>query len=176
MDGCLKIPKSKKRLPTHHKDIKLIVRKQLKNQFPNWKRLLKKTKKELAKKVLAEVVSEYDLKQAVKAPVEELLAIETQSSAKGITKLDEMARCAQTHTGNRKKEEQGILFPLVNECKGTVFTRKKSRTGVLLSLTPVGIRFPAASCYGCGKNHVHCYQYNLFQCIKISPSPHRELH
>jgi hypothetical protein len=44
----------------HHKNIKLIVRKQLKNQFPNWKRLPKKNKKELARKVLAEVVSEYD--------------------------------------------------------------------------------------------------------------------
>ena len=102
MDGCLyqKIPKSKKRLPMHHKDIKLIVRKQLKKQFPNWKRLLKKTKKELAKKVLAEVVSEYDLKQAVNAPVEELLAIETQSSAKGIIKLDEMARLVDLADSN----------------------------------------------------------------------------
>ena len=102
MDGCLyqKIPKSKKRLPMHHKDIKLIVRKQLKKQFPNWKRLLKKTKKELAKKVLAEVVSEYDLKQAVNAPVEELLAIETQSSAKGIIKLDEMARVVDLADSN----------------------------------------------------------------------------
>ena len=84
----------------HHKDIKLIVRKQLKKQFPNWKRLLKKTKKELAKKVLAEVVSEYDLKQAVNAPVEELLAIETQSSAKGIIKLDEMARVVDLADSN----------------------------------------------------------------------------
>jgi hypothetical protein len=95
-----KIPKSKKRLPMHHKDIKLIVRKQLKKQFPNWKRLLKKTKKELAKKVLAEVVSEYDLKQAVNAPVEELLAIETQSSAKGVIKLDEMARLVDLADSN----------------------------------------------------------------------------
>ena len=68
------------------------MRKQLKKQFPNWKRLPKKTKKELAEKVLAEVISEYDLKQAVNAPVEELLAIETQTSAKGIINLDEMAR------------------------------------------------------------------------------------
>jgi len=76
----------------HPKNIRLIVRKQLKKQFPNWKRLPKKTKKELAEKVLAEVISEYDLKQAVNAPVEELLAIETQTSAKGIINLDEMAR------------------------------------------------------------------------------------
>jgi len=84
----------------HHKNIKLTVRKQLKKQFPNWKRLPKKTKKELAKKVLAEVVSEYDLKQVVNAPVEELLAIETQSSAKGIIKLDEMARLVDLADSN----------------------------------------------------------------------------
>jgi hypothetical protein len=76
----------------HHKNIKLIVRKQLKKEFPNWKRLPKKTKKELAQKVLAEVVAEYDFKQEIKAPTEELLAIETQLPAKGIIKLDEMAR------------------------------------------------------------------------------------
>ncbi len=32
----------------HHKNIKMIVRTQLKMQFPNWKHLPKKTKKELA--------------------------------------------------------------------------------------------------------------------------------
>ncbi len=76
----------------HHKNIKLIVRKQLKKQFPNWKRLPKKAKKELARKVLAEVVTEYDFKQKIEAPIAELLAIETQHPAKGIIKLDEMGR------------------------------------------------------------------------------------
>ena len=76
----------------HHKNIKLIIRKQVKKQFPNWKFLPKKTKKELARKVLAEVVAEYDFKQEIKAPIAELLAIETQFPAKGIIKLDEMAR------------------------------------------------------------------------------------
>ena len=76
----------------HHKNIKLIVRKQLKNQFPNWKRLPKKEKKELARKVLAEVVTEYDFKQEVTTPIDQLLAIEGQHPAKGIIKLDEMAR------------------------------------------------------------------------------------
>jgi len=76
----------------HHKNIKLIVRKQLKNQFPRWKRLPKKNKKELARKVLAEVVSEYDFKQEINSPVDQLLAIEGQHPTKGILKLDEMAR------------------------------------------------------------------------------------
>lgn len=88
----------------HQKNIKLIVRKQLKNQFPNWKRLPKKTKKDIAQKVLAEVTSGYDLKQVVDVPIEELLAIETQSSAKGIIKLDEMARLVDIANSNMIKK------------------------------------------------------------------------
>ncbi len=85
----------------HHKNIKLIVRKQLKKQFPNWKCLPKKTKKELARKVLVEVVAEYDFKQEIEAPIEELLAIETQFPAKGIIKLDEMARFIDMVNSNK---------------------------------------------------------------------------
>ncbi|OQY21387.1 MAG: hypothetical protein B6I37_08845, partial [Desulfobacteraceae bacterium 4572_35.2] len=55
-----------------HKNIKLMIRKQLKNEFPNWKRLTKKEKKELAGKVLK--------------------AIEAQLPAKGIISLDEMGQ------------------------------------------------------------------------------------
>ncbi|HID35948.1 MAG TPA: transposase [Ghiorsea sp.] len=70
----------------------MIVRKQLKNQFPGWKRLPKKNKKELARKVLAEVVAEYDFKQEINTPIDQLLAIEGQYPGKGIIKLDEMAQ------------------------------------------------------------------------------------
>jgi len=76
----------------HHKNITLIVRKQLKKQFPNWKRLKKKEKKDITRKVLAEVVAEYDFSQPVDMPKEELLGIEQQVSAKGIFTLDKMAR------------------------------------------------------------------------------------
>lgn len=76
----------------HHKNIKLIVRKQLKKQFPNWRRLPRKIKKEMAGKVLAEVTGEYDFTQEIKAPIHELLGIETQLPGKGIISLDEMAR------------------------------------------------------------------------------------
>jgi len=75
----------------HHKNIKLNVRKQLKKQYPSWDRLPKKRKKELARKVLAEAVDQYDFKQEVSAPVEELLTIEKQLPAKGIIPLEEMA-------------------------------------------------------------------------------------
>lgn len=76
----------------HHKNITLIVRKQLKKQFPNWKRLNKKEKKDITRKVLAEVVAAYDFSQPVDMPKEELLGIEQQISAKGIFTLDKMAR------------------------------------------------------------------------------------
>ena len=60
----------------HHKNIKLIVRKQLKKQYPNWNRLRRKTKKEIVQKVLAEAVSDYDFSGTVVAEPEELLSIE----------------------------------------------------------------------------------------------------
>lgn len=75
----------------HHKNIKLIIRKQLEKQFPNWKRLSRKQKKYIARKVLSEVVAEYDFKQDLDAPVEELLGIDAQIP-KGVIGLDEMAR------------------------------------------------------------------------------------
>ena len=60
----------------------------------------KKTKKEIADKVLSEMSTDYDFKQEVNAPLEELLAIETQSSVKGITNLDEMARLVDIVNSN----------------------------------------------------------------------------
>ncbi len=76
----------------HHKDIKLSVRKQLKNQYPRWNRLNRKTKKEIARKVLIELSTDYDFSCDITASQEELLGIEQQVPAKGIIKLNEMAR------------------------------------------------------------------------------------
>jgi hypothetical protein len=84
----------------HHKNIKLLVKKQLKKQFPTWKRLGKKQKKDIARKVVAEVVAEYDFKQVVDAPKVELLGIEKQLP-EGIIKLDEMARHIDMINNNR---------------------------------------------------------------------------
>jgi len=75
----------------HHKNIKLIIQKQLKKQFPNWKRLGRKQKRDIARKVLSEVVAEYDFKQDIDAPAEELLGINGQVP-KGVIRLDEMTR------------------------------------------------------------------------------------
>ena len=85
----------------HHKDIKLIVRKQLKKQYPNWNRLNRKEKKSIAEKVLSELVAEYDFNQTVTAPKEDLLGIEQQMPTKGIIKLDEMAQLIDTVNKNR---------------------------------------------------------------------------
>ena len=84
----------------HHKNIKLLVRKQLKKQFPNWKQMRKKQKKDIARKILAEAVTEYDFKQVIDAPKEELLCIEGQQP-EGIIKLDEMARYIDMVNGNK---------------------------------------------------------------------------
>jgi hypothetical protein len=62
----------------HHKAIKAQIRKQLKIRYPNWHRVTKKEKKAVAKKVLDEGVANYDFKQEVTTPVEELLGINTQ--------------------------------------------------------------------------------------------------
>ncbi len=57
----------------HHKNIKVIVRKQLKMQFPNWKRLGRKVKQTFVKQVLAEVEAKYDFSIPVTTSKEELL-------------------------------------------------------------------------------------------------------
>ncbi len=74
----------------HHKHIKNEVIVQLKKEFPNWKKIPKKMKKEIANKVLKEIVDEYDFKQEISTPIEKLLGIENQIPEKGIIKLDKM--------------------------------------------------------------------------------------
>jgi hypothetical protein len=75
----------------HYKNIKRIVKKELKEKYPNWKCLNRKTKKEISRKVLEQVVSEYDFKQDISAPKEELLGVEQQVPTAGILNLDKMA-------------------------------------------------------------------------------------
>ena len=45
------------------KEIKAIARKQLKRNYPDWKRLKKREKREISNKVLDEVVVSYDFKK-----------------------------------------------------------------------------------------------------------------
>jgi len=76
----------------HYKNIKLIVKKQLKRKFPKWKLLPKKMKREILKKVMDEMAANYDFNQKITTPVAELLGIENQMPAEGIIPLEEMAQ------------------------------------------------------------------------------------
>lgn len=73
------------------KNIKLKIKKQLKKQYPNWRRLKRKKKKEIAKMVLDEVVRGYNFEAPIKSPLEELIGIEEQVPTDGIINLDDMA-------------------------------------------------------------------------------------
>lgn len=93
----------------HHKDIKAQIRKQLKTNYPNWKRLSRKEKKAIAKMVLDEVVKDYDFSREVKTRLAELLGIEDQLPTAGIMDLVAMERFVEAHKNsglfklNRKK-------------------------------------------------------------------------
>ena len=70
------------------KDIKRLVRKQLKKDFPHWRRLTKKEKKRLADQVLEEVVSRYQFDKEINVPLNELTGTTVVPS--GIISLTEM--------------------------------------------------------------------------------------
>ncbi|MCP4756684.1 MAG: transposase [Proteobacteria bacterium] len=74
----------------HEKNIKLIVKKQLKKDHPHWRSLTKKEKKELAKQVTKAAVDDYDFNQEINAPLEELIGIENQAVNEDIIALNEM--------------------------------------------------------------------------------------
>ncbi len=74
----------------HHKNIKVIVKRQLKKDHPNWRRLTKKEKKVLSKQVTEAVVNDYNFKQEIDTPVEELIGIDNQIIDDDIIALDEM--------------------------------------------------------------------------------------
>jgi hypothetical protein len=80
----------------HQKQIKALIRKQLKKEYPNWKRLSNKQKKALAKQVLHAVVAEYDFQQEISTPPEELLGIEEQVPMEGMMTLEEMQAFVDT--------------------------------------------------------------------------------
>jgi len=76
----------------HEKDIKRIVREQLKKKHPNWKRLAKKQKKQLAREVTDAVIAEYaSYNQELDVPIESLIGIEDQQVDRKIIPLQDMA-------------------------------------------------------------------------------------
>jgi len=75
----------------HEKNIKRMVVKQLKKNFPHWSRLNKKMKKSLAKQVLEETYNSYAFDQEITAPLHELTGTPNIEKAKIMT-LEEMKR------------------------------------------------------------------------------------
>ena len=73
----------------HRKNIRRIVIKQLKYNHPHWKKMSKKSKKELIKQVADEVVSNYDYSQILDLPIEQLTGVEDQTPSGGIRTLTE---------------------------------------------------------------------------------------
>jgi len=73
------------------KNIRRLVKRQLKYNHPHWKKMKKKAKKKLLKQVVDEVMNAYDFSQPINIPIEELTGIEDQVPSKGIKNLIEMA-------------------------------------------------------------------------------------
>lgn len=89
----------------HHKNIKALIRKQLKRRYRNWNGLKKKDKKRIARMVLEEVANGYDFDQEIKTSEPELLGIENQMPMPGIMNLEEMERFIKSHNND-------VLFKL----------------------------------------------------------------
>jgi hypothetical protein len=84
----------------HQKDIKRIIRKQLKRNYPNRKQLSKKEKKAIAKAVLEEAIADYEFYQEVEAPIEELIEIQAQVQTEGIMNLKQMERFIEDYSNS----------------------------------------------------------------------------
>jgi len=81
----------------HRKDIKAQIRKQLKTEYPNWQRLNRKEKKQIARKVLAEIFDSYDFSKEIETPVPELIGLSNQQPTKGILTIEQMTEFVQSH-------------------------------------------------------------------------------
>lgn len=89
-----------KDISMHEKNIKRMVSKQLKKQFPNWKQLSRKQKKALSSKVLEQVVHEYSFDETALPSLPELTGIPNIEKESGIMTIEEMATFVADH--NRK--------------------------------------------------------------------------
>ena len=79
------------------KNIKKQVNKQLKSNFPNWLRLQKKEKKEIARQVLEAVAADYDFSQPLERNNMSLFGIDGQAPAKGMMTIEEMGHYIERH-------------------------------------------------------------------------------
>ena len=102
----------------HHKNIRAIIRKQLKSNYPNWKRLTKKEKKRISKMVIDEVVKDYDFNKEIDTSKPELLGIESQLLTPGIMDLDEIERLIDSHKND-------VLFKIKNHSRHPSYLKDK---------------------------------------------------
>ena len=89
----------------HRKDIKTQIRKQLKTQVPNWHCLTRKEKKEIARKVLEQVIENYEYPKEIVTPMPELIGLSDQQLTKAIMTIEQMAEFVSAH-------QSGPLFRL----------------------------------------------------------------
>ena len=75
----------------HEKNIRRLVKKQLKYNHPHWSKMKRKAKKKLLKQIMDEVKNNYDFSQSLDIPMEELTGIEDQIPSKGIKTITEMS-------------------------------------------------------------------------------------
>lgn len=80
----------------HEKNIKQKTVKQLKKNFPHWKLLTKREKKELARDVLNEVVRNHEFNKDITVPIHVLTG--TPAVPEGIIPLDSMERFIENST------------------------------------------------------------------------------
>ena len=100
----------------HHKNIKAIVRKQLKINYRHWNLLNKKAKKRIARMVLDEVEKDYDFGSEIKTSEPELLGIGNQLPTPGIMNLEEMECFINSHKND-------VLFKLKKHKKHPTYLK-----------------------------------------------------
>ena len=87
----------KKDIFMHEKNIKRTISKQLKKQFPNWKRLPRKQKKAIASQVKEQVLQEYSFDEALLPSLPELTNIPDIEKESGLMTIEEMGNFIADH-------------------------------------------------------------------------------
>ena len=103
------------------KNIKRIVRKQLKSNHPDWQRLSRKQKKKIAKEITDAVAASYqEVDEELSVPVEELIGIEEQQVDSRIMTLQDMADFV-----NNFHEKVGLLkFPSLRKSRPEIHNKE----------------------------------------------------
>ena len=96
-----------------HKNIKLIIRKQLKKRCPDWKRLRKKDKRAIVKMVLGEAVSGIDFSQQRSGVHHTYRYIQSRVGLKTIGYRMNYLTCRSRAAISRRKQRHVGLFLFV---------------------------------------------------------------